>query len=153
MKKLIYFVVCAILVLSTLGISAASAKTETLQTEKIVFSDGSYCVTTIEELSVNENSRAQATKTGTKTNYYYNANDELQFYVVVRGTFTYNGTTATATDSNYGYSIANTAWSFVSGRSSAAANRAFASCTFHLSSAGDKTLSVALYCSPTGVLS
>lgn len=153
MRKLLSFVVCAILIFSTLGISAASAKTETLQTEKIVFSDGSYCITTIEELSVNENSRAQATKTGTKTNYYYNANDELQFYVVVRGTFTYNGTTATATNSNYGYSIANTAWSFVSGRSGYTANSAVAFCTFHSPAVGDKTLSAALYCSPTGVLS
>ena len=153
MKKLLYFVICAILVFSTLGISVASAKTATLQTEKVVFSDGSYCITTIEELSVSENNRGQATKTGTKTNYYYNANDELQFYVVVRGTFVYDGTTATATDSHCGYSIVNTAWSFVTGRSSAAANRAIASCTFYETSLGNVTLSVALYCSPTGVLS
>ena len=100
---------------------------------------------------MNEYARAQATKTGTKTNYYYNANDELQFYVVVRGSFVYDGTTAT--DSHCGYSIVNTAWSFVSGRSGHAANSALASCTFHLLAVGDKTLSVALYCSPTGVLS
>ena len=153
MKKLLYFVICAILVFSTLGISVASAKTATLQTEKVVFSDGSYCIAIIEETSVNEYARAQATKTGTKTNYYYNANDELQFYVVVRGTFVYDGTTATATDSHCGYSIVNTAWSFVSGRSGHAANSALASCTFYETFLGNVTLSVALYCSPTGVLS
>ncbi len=153
MRKVLSFILCAILMFSVMGISAASAKTETLQTEKIVFSDGSYCITTIEELSVNENSRGQATKTGTKTNYYYNGNDELQFYVVVQGTFKYDGTTATATDSHCGYSIINTEWSFVTGRSSAAANRAMASCTFYEPFYGNKTLSVALYCSPTGVLS
>ena len=121
--------------------------------EKIVFEDGSYFIMSISEETQYNVSRAVSTKTGTKTGRYYNASNELQFSVIVSGTFTYNGTTATATDSHCSYSITNTSWSFVSGHSYAEEDIAVATCTFRLNLAGNKTYSVILRCSPTGVLS
>ena len=154
MKRIIAFMICISLMFSVFLTNAAATDTyKTVAIEKNLLEDGSYYITVIQ---VQENSvtcRGTSTKNGTKSRSYYSATDELQFTVSVWGSFTYNGTTATATDSSSSYSITNSSWSFVSGRSFAADNRAVATCTFHLSNVGNKTYTVTLSCSPTGVLS
>lgn len=117
-----------------------------------IYEDGSYSIISIEEI-VTSQTGSRATKTGTKSRQYYNANGVLQLTVYVKGTFSYNGTTATATDAMYSYSIANTSWTFISGSASCSGATATATCTFRNTPTNYKTLSVSLTCSPTGVLS
>lgn len=156
MKRIIS---CMLFIAVVIGLCASSAVAkEAPQSENMhtvyfeLHEDGSYCVITIEE-SVAVQAGSRATKSGTKAKQYYNANGVLQFTVYVYGEFTYNGTTATATYARYGYSIANTSWSFVSGSASCSGATATATCTFHNTLGTTKILSASLTCSPTGVLS
>ena len=153
MKIMSLILIPIFLVFSLSGISNATTSASEVSTAKIVFSDGSYCISTIEELFESGCIRSAQVKSGRKTSHYYTANNELQFSVTVQGTFEYSGTSAIATSSNYSYTIANTQWRFVSGSSRTTYNCAVATCIFSSQNIADKTYSTTLYCSPTGVLS
>lgn len=92
------------------------------------------------------------TKSGSKTNTLYSAGGTKLASVTVRGTFTYNGSTASATNSSYSYSIYDSAWSFSSGSSSYSGATATAKCTFKFLGLSE-SMTVSLTCSPTGTLS
>lgn len=80
------------------------------------FEDGSYVVTVIAEESSNHSmavSSVSQTKTAFKQAHFYNANNILQFSILVNGIFTYNGTTAKAINAQYGYNIREHNWAFV----------------------------------------
>ena len=160
MKKLISFLLCALLITAMLSTSAFAMDTEPpiLSSTKTVFEDGSYCITTITEVREHlktsfPEAGTRATKTASKTTSYYNANNQLLFSVTVTGTFSYNGSTATASNAKYSYSITDSAWKFVSGSAGCSGSTATASCKFKHGSLYSKTLSVSLSCSPSGVLS
>ncbi len=155
MKKLISLCLCTTLLLCLLPCVAFAEEDPTGQSTVVaVFEDGSYCVTTIIQEEVASSSRASTQiKTGTKAKNYYNASGVLQFTLIVRGTFSYDGSTATATKAQYGYSISQTAWTFVSARTTRNGATATAIGTFRQSGTYDRTLSVSLTCSPDGVLS
>jgi hypothetical protein len=129
---------------------------ETITTDITYFVDGSYCITTVTEYKKTDYNNAmptRATTSGSKQKEYYNSNHVLQYTVAVYGTFTYDGYSASATSSQYGYSISNSIWSFVSGNAYCSGANATASCTFHSPNAGTKTASVTLTCSASGTLS
>lgn len=153
MKK-IFIVLLAILILFSISIPA-SAQEKIISSVRTDFEDGSYCVTTIvaDLESICGTNAALSTKSGTKYCSYYDTNNSLQFTVSVRGSFTYNGTTANATSSQYGYHISDSNWFFVSGNATLSGATATSTCTFRLSSGTYKTLSVSLTCSAAGVLS
>lgn len=157
MKKTISITLCFAILLSIFSMSVSAGNVEaeaTINSSVTIFEDGSYCVTTISEDSSDiQPCATSSTKTATKSSRYYNSAGELQFTVLVRGKFTYNGSTATATYANYGYSISDTSWTFSSGEASRSGATATAKCTFRLTLLYSKTLSVSLTCSPTGVLS
>lgn len=155
MKRFLCGTLSVILLLTSL-FSMAAAEEAHSETRLSVcyFEDGSYCVTAISDVQIlSSDMDGRTTITGTKTKSYYDTNDELAFSAAVKGTFTYNGTTASAVSSQHGYRIYDTAWSFSSGYSYCSGATATAVCTFSLNSNTSRTLSVSLTCSPTGVLS
>ena len=110
MKKLCSIVTVLFMLLSfnTIGY-AAENKTVYEENEYVeYFSDGSYIVTTIEEIA----SPLSATKTATapKTSKYYNSKNELEWTVTVTGTFNYDGKTASCTKAVTSYKIYNDRW-------------------------------------------
>lgn len=153
MKRLLSVAICFVLFFAIRPVPVLAESFEAEEKVSVtVFSDGSYCVTTVTVLDVSP-AGTRSTVTGTKTNKYYNSNGVLQFSVHVVGTFTYNGTTATATESQYGYRIYDSSWSFYNGFSSCSGATATATCTFSFSDGGHRTESASLTCSPSGVLS
>lgn len=153
MTRAISIFLCFTLIFSVLPISSYAAE----PIEDITyFEDGSYCISTIKEFSTfsSENTRAtNQTKNASKQRDYYSAKDELLFSVKVYGSFTYNGTTATAIDAKYTQTVYSNSWRFVAGYANCNGATATATCTFRCSNSYNKTLSASLTCSPDGKLS
>ncbi len=151
MKRFLAGLLCLIFLFSVLPENASaetSCDTEVLPIT--FFEDGSYCVTTI---IVESDLSSRSTVTGTKSKTYYTADDNPIYSVSVKGTFTYDGTTATATSAYYSYQVFSNLWSFSSGHAACSGNTATATCTFLLLGVISRTASVSLVCSPTGILS
>ena len=105
-------------VLSLMPIHGHAAQT---QQEIEYLDDGSYIVTTITESL----SRAGNTKTGTKTDQYYDSNGALQWTISVTGTFSYDGSSSTCTNVTGSTSITDTAsWRLVSESTNRSGNTA-----------------------------
>lgn len=154
LQKLAASVLALCLSIGALAFSAAAADGET--TPQIThFADGSYIITTIEydrpqgEAAA---ASAQSVKSGTKINEYYNSSDELAWEFCVHGTFTYDGSTAEATDADYFYEIYDSSWSFVKASASCSGATATATGSFKLLLV-PHSVTVTLTCSPKGVLS
>lgn len=144
------------LAFSVIGITVSAAEPETVvsKTEITYFEDGSYLVTEITEDTGGSMARITNAKSGTKTTSMYNAAKKLLFSLTVHGTFTYDGSSAWATNVTYSYTIDNSAWSFDSGSCSKSGPKVTATATFdYLSFVQSRTLTVSLTCSPTGSLS
>lgn len=122
--------------------------------ENIVYlSDGSYIITVVTEEENHPSCfSATQTKSGSKTSTVYSATGNTLYSLTVHGTFSYNGASATATNSSYTYSDESPLWSFSSASSYCSGATATASGIFK-SSIQSKTLSVSLTCSASGTLS
>ncbi len=111
MKKL--FTLIMVVLVATATIFPAYSLDDvdtTISTSDIeYFSDGSYAITTLENVSVSI-TRATSTKSGKKHVDFYDSDDELQWTVTVQGTFTYNGSTSTCTNSEVSYSVSDSKW-------------------------------------------
>ena len=154
MKRVACILLCLVMVVAYLPTASyASAPTE--YSFVTYNSDGSYCVTTITEETQHSFTMfaTMQTKTGTKSQEYYNSNGSLLFTAYVRGTFQYNGAAAKATKSQAGHSISNSAWSYVSGSATYSGATATATCKFRASGLPDRTATVSLTCSANGTLS
>lgn len=154
MKRIILALLCVAMLVSIFPICSKAAE-PVVQETITYYSDGSYCITTI----VEETSGGIApfattqTKTGTKSQSYYNTSGELLFTAYVRGTFEYNGSTAKATNAQCGHSISHKGWSYVSGSASYSGATATATCKFHAFGLADRTATVSLTCAADGTLS
>ena len=96
MKTIQKFAICIILI-SSIVFFKIPASAETVYSNN---DESLYCVTVIEEseeLPVSTYSlySTTKTKTGSKTVYYKDANNNTLWYVKVTATFSYNGKTAT----------------------------------------------------------
>ena len=118
MKKILSLTLVALFIFtfsSTVAL-AEETKSPNIQQSVEYLSDGSYFVTTIEtnetKSSMSMLSRSASTKSGSKTSTYYGSNNQAIFYVRVNGTFTYNGSSSSAT------SASCTVGHYVSGSSS-----------------------------------
>lgn len=85
------------------------------------YEDGSYSIITVsaENSAINapsQNASAAVTQTitGSKSSSYYSSNDELQWTVTLRGTFSYNGSSATCTQSTVSSVIYDSNWKVTS---------------------------------------
>lgn len=110
MKKFLVLFLTVVLLLLTPFSVYAQSNTDTVVNEDTYieyFEDGSYIVT---EIISNE---IQSRATGvvkTKSEHYYNSNNEKEWTVTVTGTFNYDGKTATCTKSVTSYKIYNDSW-------------------------------------------
>ena len=117
MKRILSLTMMLMLLLAWFTMSAQAVETDC---QTVHFDDGSYLKITIHETNI----RASGSKTGTKNYQYYNTNNELSWSALLRGTFTYNGTSAICTSSVCNVTIYNSSWYEVSktvGRSGATA--------------------------------
>lgn len=106
MKKLTSWVLLATLLFMLLPISTSASETNTV----IYLDNGSYIIVTCEC----DNSRIAGVKNGKKTHNYYNANGDLQWTVILSGTFSYNGSVSVCTAASCDVSIYNSDWYVVS---------------------------------------
>ena len=107
------------------------------------------------ELIVYQSSFSRATNAaaGAKSGKGYSSDGELLWELIVHGTFTYDGTTATATQASYSYNIYNSAWKLKSAEAYCSGNQAIAEGKFNGGLFLNRSTSITLTCSPTGVLS
>lgn len=151
MKRIVSVIIFFMVVMHVFPLCAFAAET----TETIEYlADGSYIVTTVTE-SV---TRANSTKTASKTDRYYNADDELQWLMVVTGTFTYDGSTSECTSVRGSTSIVESGkWYIISDSPTKSGPTATYTVTFGYRALGitiDRpTHSVSLTCDANGNLS
>lgn len=94
MKRMLCLLI-SIVFLFSFPVFASAAET-TVNQSIIHYDDGSYLVITIQETTA----RATGTKSGTAIYEYNNADGSVAWQATLKGTFTYNGSTATCTSSS-----------------------------------------------------
>lgn len=113
----------------------------------------------IETIIVTESSGVSTysgTKTGTKTANYKNSAGAILWSVTIRGTFSYNGSTAICTSCSHSTTSPGSNWYIKSSSSSRSGATATAYATAHYSDNSgsfDKSMSISVTCSKFGVIS
>ena len=156
-RKITVFFIIIVLVIACVPEASIKASEKGFHDRNIVwFEDGSYCISDIvveNAVTINGNRHvvrsATKTRTATKYNKYYNADDELQFIVGVTARFKYDGQSAVAQNSSYGYDVIDARWTFLAGESYCDGASASANCSFGAPSE-TKRISVTIVCSPDG---
>ena len=123
MKRFFFAVLTLLLLICLLPQQGFATEVTAAEGSVVYFEDGSYMVTTIQETG----SRASGTKTWTKTRTYYNSSDVMEWQILLTGTFTYNGTSATCANAACDVEVYANNWYVVS--QSAEKNGNAASCT------------------------
>ena len=124
MKRIFSIALIAVLLITLLP-ARTYAATITEASENIIYlDDGSYITI---ELTWAE-SRASGTKSASKTHKFYNSDNVEQWRAVLRGSFTYTGSSATCTASSCDITISNSDYYVVSKEASKSGNAAL--CTF-----------------------
>ena len=123
MKRLISLGLTLVLIMSMLSVTCFAASNS--NTTVTYFDDGSYLVETLEV----SHSRASGTKTGTKTQAYYDASGNTDWKAVLSGTFSYTGSSATCTASSVSVTVYDSDWYTVSKSASKSGATASASVT------------------------
>lgn len=149
MKKL-----CSI-ILVLLCFLCSSINVSAKDTSDIVYlEDGSYLII---ETSDKISTRANNTKSGTKTISHYSDDDEKLWDATIRGTFTYTGSSSTCTAATISYNIYNDNWKITSATADKSSNKAIGNVVAKRYVLGIpiKTVEqiITLTCSATGVLS
>lgn len=148
MKQTIAFLLLAVLLLSTLPVSADAAEKDIIYCE-----DGSYITVEI----ITNGSRESGSVTGKKRYTYYSENGSTEWVVDLNGSFTYTGSSATCTSSSVDVTIHDSSWYVVSKYATKSSNKATASVTMGDKPAGTTVLTVpvslTLQCDPNGNLS
>lgn len=121
--RVISLVLVFVIIISLLTLECFA--TDTSKTEIEYLEDGSYIITTTQEVYV----RATNTKVGTRTKSQYDSDNVLDWQVILRGEFTYTGTSSTCTSSTISVNIYDSAYSKVSSSSSKSGNTANGSAT------------------------
>lgn len=150
MKKMLSLMMALVLICSCIALPASAQETEEVVVENEYGSDIGYFVTVIEESP--SLLRAGGTKSGAKSATYYTSTGVAQFTVKVTATFSYNGTSATATSVTGSTTYHVTGCSLISSSKSMSGNSATATATIHCNGR-DVKKSLTLYCSGSGVLS
>lgn len=166
MKKIILTLV-AVCLFASLPFTAFASGIETIGAEDSFITyldDGSYYVETIidtPEISnispISLQTATKSSKTGTKSFTYYSADDVAQWKATVTGTFTYDGTTSTCTNSSHSVTIYISSWYKHSGSAYKSDNKAIADITMKRKFLGvvsfTKSVNITLSCDKNGKLS
>ena len=127
MKSALALILLAVILVSSLCFPVYASPEQSIT----YLEDGSYYVTTITVFPSTQSSRAASSISGRKTQDYYNGSTQKKiFSISVIGSFTYTGSSATATSADYDYSILDPTWSFISGSASCSGASATANATF-----------------------
>lgn len=111
-----------VITLGTYASAVSEANEATYATSTTYFEDGSYIITTISEESFV--TRAASTKSGKKTTTFYNSDNVAQWSATLKGTFTYNGSSATCTASSITHKIYSSNWKTASASATKSGNKA-----------------------------
>ncbi len=152
MKRLILLICVLFISIGLLSIPGYAVTGNTC-TEIQYLDDGGYIITTIEESA----SRATNSKTATKKETQYDSDGSLDWQILLRGTFTYNGTTSVCTASTVTVNIYDTAYSKDSSSATKSGNTAYGSATIKRKVLGvtiaTNTYNLTLSCDKDGNLS
>lgn len=149
MKRIFAMLILAVLSLSLCAFPALASNAAETTENVIYYEDGSYLVMTLTVSMV----RASGTRSGIKTGNYYDSDGILCWDFSIHGAFSYDGTAATATAASYSYNIYNSAWKLKNAEAYCSGNQAIAEGKFNGGFLLNRSTSITLTCSPTGVLS
>ncbi len=135
----------------TVSAFADAESATTIETE--YFPDGSYAVitTTIEPVSLTPFA-TETTKSASRTYTYHNQDNKIAWDFTLKGTFTYNGTSAKATKADTSYHIYVPGWECTYRHGSVSGAVATGQGTFQYKSGLTKNVSLGLKCSPNGTI-
>ena len=156
MKKITLLLTLILVALVGTNIPANALEVPRVEIEYL--ENGDYIETIITDFTT-ENSVstfATNTKTGAKTKNYKNSAGTILWSVTVKGTFSYNGSTAVCTSCSHSTTSPASAWTIKNSSHSKSGNTATAKATATCSTSSgsiDYTRSVSLQCSAYGVLS
>lgn len=153
MKKIIVF-----MILTVFAVSLQPVYADETVSEIEYLDDGCYYETVIESEAPDDGAQLQATtRTGSKTVYFKNSKGKVQWYVKVKGTFSYGNGSAKCTAASATAVSKVAAWKISDKSSSRSGNAATAKATAKRYENGSlvetKHKSVTLKCSPSGNLS
>lgn len=148
---LTFFVLIAVMTTAAFANTELAAK----QIKKEYYPDGSYAVieTTVEQHSSIAFLTTAKTKSAHTTYTYYNANDEKAWDFTLKGTFSYNGSTAKATAASTSYNIYVSGWKCSNKKAWTTGATAKGSATFTYKSLMSKDVTLGLKCSASGTIS
>lgn len=149
-KKIISACVTLSLVLSCSAFAYAYSSTVTA-VNRIDYADGSYAIVTTTENVQSSLTRTTQQKSGSKTYEYYQGS-VCEWTFTIKGTFTFDGTTAKASSPSCSTSINVTGWTCTNKNATASGNSITGSATMKKSGV-PKSITLTLTCSPTGTLS
>lgn len=148
MKRLVCCILLAALIVGVLPVYATAA-----ETESIYLSDGSYITVRVYD----HGTRASGTVKGGKEYTHYDNDGFVNWMAVLNGTFTYNGSSATCTDSSVSITIYDSSWYTISKSASKSSNKATGSATLGQKASGVTVarvpVSLSLECDADGNLS
>ena len=149
-KKFFSVLLALFLVLSfaPLSFADAPAAAKAKDVQRIDYDDGSYAIVTTEEIP--SMARAKMQKSRKRIYEYYNGNT-CEWSFTITGTFTYDGSTAKASNPGRYTTINNSSWSTSSTSAYASGASIKGSVTMKKGSTS-KTANVTLTCKPDGTL-
>ena len=147
MKKTISILLCLVVFLSNLLVPVLASETITIIPQE----NGDYIEVEIIYLPT------RASTSSTKTYTYKDSSGVAQWKALLSGTFTYNGTTSSCTNSTVGVTIYNDAWYMVSKSATKSGSAAYGTVTMGHKVLGattsQKTYNLFLICDKDGNLS
>lgn len=149
MKKLLSLLLCGIFVIGVYCIPASAAEPEDILISRTVeiLENKDYIITEVYESTI----QPRSSKIGYGTATYYNASGTAIWNVVVTGTFTYNGTTSSATSSSATVNLFSDNATFISKSANYSGNTATATGTVRYS-ASQITRTARVSCDKNGNL-
>ncbi|MBQ3604285.1 MAG: hypothetical protein IJA02_10615 [Clostridia bacterium] len=154
MKRLISFVLCLVVFISSLAFNVSANNGADL----LLSENGYYVETTIIEDKSSITRASTYTKSGSKVQTVRDADGNVLFSFTLKGTFTVNsGVSATCTSVSYTYSITDDAWDFDSANTSKSGNTASGTAIFKKKilfiTTTEETINLTLQCDKNGNLS
>lgn len=119
MRRIVSLFLSFVLILGILPI-VADATEERERQNTITFDDGSYIEIYVNDISV----RGTNTKNGSKTYYYYDASDNLEWQARLSASFTYDGTISNCTSASCTVTVYESKWYEISNYTNHSGNTA-----------------------------
>lgn len=155
MKHKIIALLTVITVIVAMSATAFADTSSTIKSvEREYFPDGSYAIV---ETVIDENNgislfASENSKSASRTYTYYNSNDRKEWDFTLKGTFSYNGSTAKATAASTSYNVYVSGWKCSNRKAWTTGATAKGSATFTYNSLMSKDITLGLKCSAKGTI-